>query len=70
MLARLAEFRPELVFNAAEGFYGKADLDYLIPALVQAEGSRRLSTLAFFGEPGFRGRYGFYDAPDGGAAAR
>lgn len=38
-------------------------------ALAQAEGSWRLSTLAFFGEPGFRGRYGFRDTPNEGPLA-
>jgi hypothetical protein len=31
-------------------------------ALDQAQGSSTLATAAFFGQPGFRGRYGFHDA--------
>ena len=40
MIDKLEELKPDLVFNAAEGFHGDAQLDYLIPALVQAEGHR------------------------------
>jgi D-alanine-D-alanine ligase len=40
MIDRLEELKPHLVFNAAEGFHGNAQLDYLIPALLQAEGHR------------------------------
>jgi D-alanine-D-alanine ligase len=40
MLEQLAVFKPDLVFNAAEGFAGKPGLDYLFPALLEAEGYR------------------------------
>ncbi|MEO8295769.1 MAG: D-alanine--D-alanine ligase [Gemmatimonadota bacterium] len=36
----LAECKPDLVFNGAESFHGKAELDYLFPALIDAEGYR------------------------------
>jgi D-alanine-D-alanine ligase len=36
----LAEWRPELVFNAAEAFRGNESLEYLLPALLEAEGYR------------------------------
>ncbi len=40
MVDRLGAFGPELVFNCAEGFLGDARLDYLFPALLEAEGYR------------------------------
>jgi len=36
----LAQARPDLVFNGAEAFHGDADLEYLIPGLLEAEGYR------------------------------
>ena len=36
----LSACQPELVFNGAESFHGNADLDYLFPALLEAEGFR------------------------------
>jgi D-alanine-D-alanine ligase len=38
LLAGLAEWQPELVVNGVEGFRGQAELDYLVPALLEAEG--------------------------------
>jgi D-alanine-D-alanine ligase len=38
LLDRLHEFEPELVFNCAEGFHNRPSLDYLLPALLEAEG--------------------------------
>jgi D-alanine-D-alanine ligase len=40
MLDRLREFEPEIVFNCAEGFHENPALDYLFPALLEAEGYR------------------------------
>jgi len=40
MSARLADWRPDLVFNATEAFRENSELDYLIPALLEAEGYR------------------------------
>jgi D-alanine-D-alanine ligase len=40
MSARLADWKPELVFNATEAFLANSELDYLIPALLEAEGYR------------------------------
>ncbi len=40
MSARLAEMKPELVFNATEAFLANSELDYLVPALLEAEGYR------------------------------
>ncbi len=37
-LDRLREFKPDLVFNCAEGFGDIDRLDYLLPALLEAEG--------------------------------
>ena len=37
-LDSLREFGPELVFNCAEGFGDQDRLDYLLPALLEAEG--------------------------------
>src|ERR671921_696305 len=34
----LDEFRPDLVFNAVEAFHGNAGLEYMIPAMLEAEG--------------------------------
>jgi D-alanine-D-alanine ligase len=39
-LSVLAAWQPELVVNGVEGFRGEADLDYLPPALLEAEGYR------------------------------
>src|SRR4051795_8283057 len=36
----LADWRPDLVFNGAEAFRGNAALEYLLPALLEAEGYR------------------------------
>jgi D-alanine-D-alanine ligase len=38
MFERLAEFKPSLVFNCAEGFHQRSRLDYIFPALLEAEG--------------------------------
>lgn len=38
MTARLREFGPDLVFNCTETFQGNDDLDYVFPALLEAEG--------------------------------
>jgi D-alanine-D-alanine ligase len=40
MSARLADWKPALVFNATEAFLANSELDYLIPALLEAEGYR------------------------------
>jgi D-alanine-D-alanine ligase len=40
MMAALAEYGPDLVFNCAEEFSGNAALDYLFPALFEAAGYR------------------------------
>ncbi|HXV85943.1 MAG TPA: hypothetical protein VD793_04555 [Gemmatimonadales bacterium] len=40
LLQRLREFGPDMVFNCAEGFHGDTGLDYLFPALFEAEGYR------------------------------
>ena len=40
MSARLADFKPDLVFNATEAFQDNSNLDYLVPALLEAEGYR------------------------------
>lgn len=40
MSARLADYKPDLVFNATEAFAENSELDYLIPALLEAEGYR------------------------------
>jgi len=37
---RLADWKPDLVFNAIEAFLHNAELDYLIPALLESEGYR------------------------------
>ncbi len=37
---RLAAWRPDLVFNATESFFEDAELDYLIPAMLEAQGHR------------------------------
>ncbi len=34
----LDEFQPDLVFNAVEAFHGNAGLEYMIPAMLEAEG--------------------------------
>jgi D-alanine-D-alanine ligase len=34
----LDEFQPDLVFNAVEAFHGNASLEYMIPAMLEAEG--------------------------------
>ena len=38
LLDRLKDFGPGLVFNGSEGFHGNPSLDYLFPALLEAEG--------------------------------
>lgn len=38
--ARLADWKPELVFNATEAFENNAELDYLIPAMLESQGHR------------------------------
>ncbi len=40
MTARLADWKPDLVFNATEAFLDNSNLDYLVPALLEAEGYR------------------------------
>lgn len=40
MSTRLGEFKPDVVFNATEAFLENATLDYLVPALLEAEGYR------------------------------
>jgi D-alanine-D-alanine ligase len=40
MSARLADWKPDLVFNATEAFLDNPSLDYLVPALLEAEGYR------------------------------
>lgn len=40
LLERLRAFRPDIVFNCAEGYHGDTGLDYLFPALFEAEGYR------------------------------
>ncbi len=38
--ARLADWKPALVFNATEAYLHNAELDYLVPAMLEAEGYR------------------------------
>ncbi|MGE0400560.1 MAG: D-alanine--D-alanine ligase [Kofleriaceae bacterium] len=40
MSSLLGEWKPDLVFNATEAFQDNATLDYLVPALLEAEGYR------------------------------
>lgn len=40
MLDQLRAFGPDVVFNCAEAFRGRAALDYLFPALLESEGYR------------------------------
>jgi D-alanine-D-alanine ligase len=40
MSRRLGEWKPDLVFNATEAFLENSNLDYLVPALLEAEGYR------------------------------
>jgi len=40
MSTRLGEWSPDLVFNATEAFLENSNLDYLVPALLEAEGYR------------------------------
>jgi D-alanine-D-alanine ligase len=40
MSTRLGDFKPDLVFNATEAFLENSTLDYLVPALLEAEGYR------------------------------
>lgn len=40
MSARLGAFKPDCVFNATEAFDENSNLDYLVPALLEAEGYR------------------------------
>lgn len=37
---RLADWKPDLVFNATEAYLYNAELDYLIPAMLEAQGHR------------------------------
>jgi D-alanine-D-alanine ligase len=39
-VTRLDEWKPDLVFNATEAFYDSPELDYLIPAMLEAQGYR------------------------------
>jgi D-alanine-D-alanine ligase len=38
LVQSLDEFQPDLVFNAVEAFHGNAGLEYMIPAMLEAEG--------------------------------
>jgi D-alanine-D-alanine ligase len=38
ILPLLAEWKPDLVVNGAESYHGVAELDYLVPAVLEAEG--------------------------------
>lgn len=38
--ARLADWKPDLVFNASEAVFDNAELDYLIPAMLESQGLR------------------------------
>lgn len=40
MSKQLGEWKPDLVFNATEAFLDNSNLDYLVPALLEAEGYR------------------------------
>ena len=40
MSSVLGEWKPDLVFNATEAFSENSNLDYLVPALLEAEGYR------------------------------
>jgi len=40
MSTRLGELKPDVVFNATEAFLDNSNLDYLVPALLEAEGYR------------------------------
>ena len=40
MSRQLGEWKPDLVFNATEAFLDNSNLDYLVPALLEAEGYR------------------------------
>jgi D-alanine-D-alanine ligase len=40
MSTLLGEWKPDLVFNATEAFLDNSNLDYLVPALLEAEGYR------------------------------
>jgi D-alanine-D-alanine ligase len=40
MSAQLGDWKPDLVFNASEAFLENSNLDYLVPALLEAEGYR------------------------------
>jgi D-alanine-D-alanine ligase len=40
MSARLADWKPALVFNAVEAYLDNSELDYLVPALLESEGYR------------------------------
>ncbi|MBS1118582.1 MAG: D-alanine-D-alanine ligase [Deltaproteobacteria bacterium] len=40
MSARLGDWKPDLVVNATEAFLDNSSLDYLVPALLEAEGYR------------------------------
>ena len=38
LIERIQEYDPDLVFNCAEGFHGDSRLDYVFPAVLEAEG--------------------------------
>ncbi|HEX2250174.1 MAG TPA: ATP-grasp domain-containing protein [Gemmatimonadales bacterium] len=40
LVRELADWKPDLVFNAAEAFRGNESLEYLLPGLLEAEGYR------------------------------
>jgi D-alanine-D-alanine ligase len=40
MSTQLGQWKPDLVFNATEAFLDNSNLDYLVPALLEAEGYR------------------------------
>jgi D-alanine-D-alanine ligase len=40
MIRKLAETKPDIVFNSTEAFHGKAELDHVFPAVLEAEGHR------------------------------
>src|SRR5262245_3149805 len=46
MLTRLAEIKPDILFNGAEAFHGSANLDHLFPAVLEAERHRYTGTAA------------------------
>ncbi len=44
LIERVQQFEPDLVFNCAEGFHGDSRLDYVFPAVLEAEGLRYTGT--------------------------